>query len=100
MNYVDGEHVMDELAHIHAKGNDIEVDWFTGQFSPITLGTPRIQQSIGYWRDSLEKHLASQNVELKALSSLKFRWPAGQRRHMLALDDRGKEYKIYVNESK
>lgn len=100
MNYVDGEYVMDELAKMHTQDIDIEVDWQTGVFSPATLVTPRVQKSIGYWKNGLKKQLVSQNVELEALTELKFRWPAGERKHMLALDDRGKEYKIFVNESK
>lgn len=27
VNYVDGEHVVDELAYIHACGHEIEIDW-------------------------------------------------------------------------
>jgi len=100
MNYVDDDYVIDELDKIHAEGHDIEVDWLTGQFKPATLITPRIQKSIGYWRDSLKKHMASQSVELSALSYLKFHWPARERKYMQAFDDRGKEYKIYVNETK
>ena len=72
INYVDNDYVIDELTKIHTQGNDIEVDWLTGSFTPENLTTPRIQKSIGYWRDSLEKHLASQKVDLPALSQLKF----------------------------
>jgi hypothetical protein len=100
MNYVDGDYVIDELEEIHAMGNDIEVDWLTGAFSPEGMKTQRIQKSIGYWRDGLKKHMMSQNVDLNAITELKFRWPVRQRKHMFAFDDRGKEYKIYVNESK
>ena len=100
MNYVDDDYVMDELNKMHIAGHDIEVDWLTGQFMPAAMVTPRIQKSIGYWRDSLKKHLASQDVEMSAISTLLFRWPAHQRKYMQAIDDRGKEYKIYVNETK
>lgn len=100
MNYVDDDYVMDELEKIHATGNDIEVDWLTGTFSPEGMTTQRIQKSIGYWRDGLKEHMMSQNVDLNAITELKFRWPVRQRKHMLASDDRGKEYKTYVNESK
>ena len=100
MNYVDGEYVMDELAEIHAQGQDIEVDWLSGSFAPAERATPRIEKSIGYWRDSLAKHLQSHNVDPKAIVELKFRWPARQRKCMIAVDDRGKEHKMYVNESK
>ena len=100
MNYVDSDYVIDELANIHRNGYDIEVDWKTRTFTPDTMASDRVKKSIGYWGDSLNKHLASHNVELEKLESLKFVWPAGQRKYMLAFDDRGKEYKIYVNEGK
>jgi len=100
MNYVDNEYVMDELTSIHTHGNDIEVNWLSGHFIPEALATPRICKSIKCWRDGLEKQLASQNVDLSALSQLKFCWPANGRKFMVAVDDRGKNYKIYVNETK
>lgn len=100
MNYVDDAYVIDELSDIHRKGYDIEVNWKTREFFPETMASPRIEKSIGYWCDSLNKHLESHNVELKHLETLKFQWPSGQRKLMFATDDRGKEYKIYVNEVK
>jgi len=100
MNYVDGDYVMDELSNIHSKGYDIEVDWLTGGFKPETLASPRIIKSIGYWRDNLTQHLTRHNIDPAALTELKFVWPARQRKHMVALDDRGKSYRMYVNESK
>jgi len=100
MNFVDGDYVIDELAKIHSKGYDIEVDWLTSRFKPEQLVSNRIKKSIGYWGDYLEKHLSSQNVDLDKISSLYFRWPAGQRKFMIATDDRNKEYKIYINETK
>ena len=100
MNYVDGDYVIDELAKIHAEGKDIEVDWLSGRFKPADRATPRIAKSIEYWRDTLAKHLRSHNVDPKAIVELKFQWPARHRKRMLAIDDRGKEHKMYVNESK
>jgi len=100
MNYVDSDYVIDELSNIHSKGFDIEVDWLSRRFSPAQMASPRIKKSIGYWGDSLKKHLLSHNVELEKLTSIKFVWPSEQRRYMFATDDRGKEYKIYVNEIK
>jgi hypothetical protein len=100
MNYVDSDYVMDELAKIHAARRDISVDWLTGSFEPKQLETPRITKSIEYWRDSLSKHLASQNVEMNRLKEIRFCWPTGGRKYMEAIDDRGENYKIYVNETK
>lgn len=100
MNYVDGDYVIDELVNIHGKGYDIKLNWLTREFQPIKFETKRLKKSIGYWEDSLKKDLSSQNVDLKRLSSLYFKWPAKGRKYMIAIDDRGKEYKIYVNETK
>ncbi|MGM0951345.1 MAG: hypothetical protein ACQEW7_00050 [Pseudomonadota bacterium] len=100
MNYVDGGYVIDELANIHRQGYDIEVDWLIRRFVPENMASSRINKSIGYWADSLPKHMASHSVDLESIKSLHFVWPAGQRKFMLAVDDREKEYKIYVNEIK
>ena len=100
MNYVDSDYVIDELSNIHSKGYDIEVDWKSLKFTPDQMASSRIKKSISYWGNSLIKHLSSHNVEAEKLTSLKFVWPAGHRKYMLATDDRGKEYKIYVNEIK
>ena len=100
MNYVDSEYVLDELVEIHEKGHDIKLNWLTREFMPSELATKRIKKSIGYWGDTLKKHLASHNVNIENIQSLYFKWPAGSRKYMLATDDRGKEYKIYVNETK
>ena len=100
MNYVDSYYVMDELSNIHAKGHDIEVDWLTGTFKPQSLASSRIIKSIGYWKDTLAQHLTRHNVDPDALAELKFVWPARQRKQMVALDDRGKSYRMYVNEPK
>jgi len=72
MNYVDSDHVIDELANIHSKGYDIEVDWKTRTFTPGPMVSDPIKKSIDYWGDSLSKHLASHNVELEKLELLKF----------------------------
>ena len=100
MNYVDNDFVIDELNNIHRNKFDIEIDWFSGIFEPKQHSSTRIEKSIEYWRKGLKDHLASHNVEPEKLTLLKFVWPSGQRKFMIAADDRGKEYKIYVNEVK
>ena len=99
-NYVDGAFVIDELTDLHSKGNNIEVDWLTGRFSPETAATARISKSIDYWRVTLQNHLDTHEVDLPSIVELKFIWLATGRKFMSAIDDRGKSYKIYVNESK
>jgi hypothetical protein len=100
MNYVDDGYVIDELGRLHRQGADIEVDWLTGRFAPADRMTPRIQKSIDGYRRDLPRHLLSQNVDPKAIVQICFRWPARQQKYMLAVDDRGQEHKMYVNEMK
>ena len=100
MNYFDSDYVLDELVAIHQKGIDIEVDWKSGIFNPENQATTRIKKSITYYTEWLPKHLESHNVEIEKLETIKFVWPARQRKYMIATDDCGKEYKIYVNEMK
>jgi hypothetical protein len=99
-NYVDGGYVMHDLVALHAQGQGIEIDWLTGQFSPANMTTPRLEKSIRHFCDHLPKHLASHNIDTKAIVQLRFLWPAGQRKRMVAVDDRGTEHKIYVRERK
>jgi hypothetical protein len=100
MNYVDDGYVIDELSDIHDKGQDIEVNWLTGSFKPEAFVSRRIRKSIGYWKDNLPNHLRRHEVVPAALTQLLFYWRARERKQMLAIDDRGKSYRVYVNESK
>lgn len=100
MNYFRGGYLFDDLASIHDKQIDIEIDWLVGTFAPASMGTERIRASIECYRESLERQLGQQNVDLAAITLLRFHWPAGGRKFMTAADDRDKAYKIYVNESK
>ncbi len=95
-----GRHIYDDLCFIHARGIDIEIDWLRGRFSPRFRSTRRIRASISSYRARLREHLRSENVDLDRLDSLKFFWPAGKRKYMWAVDDRGVEHKVYVQEIK
>ncbi|UTW09008.1 hypothetical protein [Pseudomonas benzenivorans] len=99
MNYVDQDYVIDEIGKIHNQGYDIEINWLTREFSPAQLESERIKKSIGYWGDSLKKHCSSHNVNLESLSSLLLVWPASQSKYMQAIDNKGTEHKIYINEA-
>lgn len=100
MNYFADGYVIDDLELIHRQRIDIEIDWLGGIFRPAENATDRIWISIKSYRSGLERHLLSENVELKSLVKLQFHWPVSGRKFMAAVDDRGKDYKIYVNESK
>ena len=100
INNIGDEYIIDKLTEIHNKGFDIEVNWLTRYFEPSKMSSPKIKKAISYYADTLENHLSSHNVDLNCLQILYFKWPAKKRKFMLAKDDRGKEYKIFVNEIK
>ncbi|WP_345816659.1 hypothetical protein AAGS40_27155 (plasmid) [Paraburkholderia sp. PREW-6R] len=100
VNYFADGYVIDDLDLIHRQQIDIEIDWLGNIFRPMENATERILISIRSYRSDLERHLLSENVELRSLVKPEFHWPAQGRKFMAAVDDRGKDYKIYVNESK
>jgi hypothetical protein len=100
MNYVDNGYIVDELNIIHNNGYDIKLNWLTREFQPSEFLSDRLKKSIDYWGDNLEHTLLSQNVKLKRLSSLFFIWNAkDNKKYMQAVDDRKKEYIVYVNDT-
>lgn len=100
MNVIDGTYVIDELYDIISRGFDIEIDWLNNTFMPEKDLTSKIKKSMTYYSEDLTRHMLSQNVDLNRIKVLKFYWPAKGRKYMQAIDDRGKEYKIYISEIK
>lgn len=96
MNCVDGVYVIEEIFDIRKKGYDIEIDWLTGRFTPESEATGPIRQSMADWRADLERHLASQDVNIDKVRGLKLVFPARGLCFMWAVDDRGREHRIYI----
>jgi hypothetical protein len=99
MNYMLDGYVIDDLTSIHSQKFDIEIDWLSGTFAPEAMETARIRASIECYFSGLKRQFSRQNVDVAAITQLRFHWPAGGRKYMTATDDRGKTYEIYVNES-
>ena len=97
MNYVDGMYVIDDLKDIQARGYDIEIDWLNNTFIPGQEATPAILKSTGFYCSDLKRHLQSEDVDVGRLKELKLFFPARGRKYMWAIDDRNKEYKIYIS---
>ena len=98
MNYLDNGYVIDDLEAVHREGKDIEIDWLTGTFEPQDGMTQRVATSVELHRNRLAGQLASEGVDVARLSQVRLVWPAGQRRSMVAIDDRGREHRIYIRE--
>ena len=96
MNHVDDVYIIDELRSIQQKGYDIQINWLNLGFNPIQMKTKKIEKSILYYSNKLEKQFSMHNVEFERIKSLLFIWKSEKNPYMLALDDRGKEYNIQV----
>jgi hypothetical protein len=48
----------------------------------------------------MDRYFQLQNVDVKCMRALQYHWQINDRKYMLAEDDRGKAYKIYVSEIK
>lgn len=97
MNYVDGVYVIDDLSDITARGHDVEIDWLTNTFTPNQQATPSILKSMDYYCGDLKTQMQSQCVELENIKEIKLFCPTKGRRYMWAVDERDKEYKIYIS---
>ncbi|MGE5767969.1 MAG: hypothetical protein ACM35H_12335 [Bacteroidota bacterium] len=95
-NYVDEGYVIDDLSAIHKRGMDIEIDWLAKSFEPSALATSRIKKSLEHFANDLTRFLQAQNVDLSSLTSLRLQWPAGKAISMVAVDDRQKQYRTFV----
>jgi hypothetical protein len=95
-NYVDDGYVIDDLSDIHKRGVDIEIDWLAKTFQPSALATNRIKKSLEHFASDSARFLQAQNVDLSNLTTLRLLWPAGKAIRMVAVDDRQKQYQIFV----
>jgi hypothetical protein len=100
MNYVNGNYVIDDIDDIISKGYDIKIDWLNNTFHPQQQLTSRLSKSIKYYSSHLKKHLQSHSVEIEHIVEINLYYPANGRKYMWAVDDRGKEYRIYISELK
>ena len=101
MNYVDGEYASD-LIRAAVGGlpeRRLEIHFPSRRITPQAEYSPKLLKSVGYWADSLPRHMASHGVtktavpELVILAYLDGR---GMHYRVKATDDRGKEYEVEV----
>jgi hypothetical protein len=88
-NYWDNGYVVDDLEATHRAGQDIEIDWLTGEMSPESHFEPRVRKSVDYLRSRMTAQLESEAVDVSAIKELRLLWPANSFPRMLAVDDRG-----------
>jgi hypothetical protein len=97
MNYVDGDHVIDDLRHLARKagGGRIRINWLPDSPPPPHL-TPRVLKSIGYYKAWLPDFLRKSGASVAAIREMRTDIYL-RRDHRIAveaylLDDRGREH--------
>jgi len=103
MNYVDTEHVVDELRTIlrQSEQHELIINFLTGAVVPASVESPLLRQSIANYRHWLPIHAASHNVDMAHIKQLDIHLSGGHEKcdcvvHMT--DDREKTYRIRLKE--
>ena len=103
MNYVDDEHVVDELNVLLRKHSGrLSINFSTGAIEPPHAETPRVRKSIGYWTATLEKHLTSEQVDPTQVADIVLHMrltPKGYGHYVEAVDSRGVRHSVSVEPS-
>jgi len=103
MNYVDGEYICDLLESLarQSPGHEVQIDFLEGTISTQGESIPeRLSKSIRYWKDWLPKHMENHRVDGSCLRDVRFRYRLtreGREVIVEALDDRGKQHKVFVH---
>ena len=105
MNYFDDGHVMYEVRRlaINHPGHELRINFGTGSLEPddVPYGE-QLRKSITHYMQHLPKHLTSHNVEPGCLGDVVLQHIAtnrGHRTYMYAVDDRGGEHVVFVNQA-
>ena len=104
MNYVDGEYAIDLLAAAlkELPQNRLEIHFPSRCIEPPAGYSPKLRKSVGFWADSLPKHMTSHGTSQDALPEIVlviFGDVRGMHCRVQATDDRGKKYDVLVNEA-
>ena len=103
MNYIDDEYVVDALERIAREepSHEVAINFSTGITEPLrATESAAISKSIKYWQDWLPKLLLSQDVQPTAVGEVRVRFRltnVGREVIVESKDDRGREYKVFVN---
>jgi hypothetical protein len=101
-NYVDDQYITDIISELVRDDpqRKIVIAFPEGSISPPGEYPPALVKSIGYWSDSLPRHLASHRIDEGTVRNvrLSFQRPP-PRCTVYAEDDRGKQYEIPVTQT-
>ncbi|WP_213605461.1 hypothetical protein [Pseudoxanthomonas japonensis] len=102
MNYVDGAFVFEDMYQLarDRKGQKVTVTWIPERPEELFALTPRVRESLKYYRKALPEHLARHQVELSAITEMRTEVYVAENHRMYVrsyvLDSRGKEHVQFV----
>lgn len=104
MNYVDGEYAVDLLqqALTGLPTYRLEIHFPSRKIDPPAEYPEKLRTSVGYWADSLPKHMANHGVTSEVVPEVVlvvFGDVRGMHCRVQATDDRGKTYDVLVSEA-
>ena len=103
-NYVDGEFAIDLLQQAlkALPKYQLEIHFPSRALEPAAEYSEKLRKSVGYWADSLPRHMASHGVTFEAVPEIVlvvFADVHGMHCRVQATDDRGKPYDVLVSET-
>lgn len=104
MNTADSEYIIDLLAEALKKipTYRLEIHFPSRRIEPRMDYPDGLRRSVGYWADSLPRHMASHGVASEAVPEIVlvvFADVWGMHCRVQATDDRGKSYDVLVSEA-
>jgi hypothetical protein len=102
MNYVDGGFVFEDMYQLarDRKGEKVTITWIPERPEELLPMTPRVRESIKYYRKALPGHIERHQVNPATISEMRTEvYVAGIYRiyvRSYVLDDRGKEHVQFV----
>ncbi|WP_208456894.1 hypothetical protein [Lysobacter solisilvae (ex Woo and Kim 2020)] len=102
MNYINGDFVFEDLYQLarDRKGQKVIVTWIPERPEELFGLTPRVRESLKYYRKSLPEHLSRHKIEPSAIAEMRTEVYVADNHRMYVrsyvLDSRGKEHVQFV----
>lgn len=102
MNYVDGDFVFEDLHELarQRRGEKVTITWVPEIPEELSLLTPRIRKSIGYYRKALRQHFIKHDITPAAIVEMRTEVYVAENHRMYVraytVDSRGKEHVQFV----
>jgi len=101
-NYVDGDFVFEDVHRLarDRKGQGVTITWIPERPEELFNLTPRVRESIKYYRKALPEHLTRHSIEPSTISEMRTEVYVADNYRMYVrsyvLDCRGKEHVQFV----